>query len=208
MPQTLAQEPIVLRALLGEPRFLAQMILEDQAVDDGHFELLSGAHSNRFFRFSRIANEPEHLEAVVSCLLPTVAAWSPTVVVSPATAGVALGARLSRRLGVPLALAALDDAGRASTIPQVEMMNGARALLVNDVVTTGEGITALAKAATSAGASIAGACWFVTRAPVDVGAMIDAPVAALAHLNLPSWLTSNCPLCLQDEPLTRAGEVN
>ena len=208
MPQTLAQEPLVLHARLGEPRFLAQMIVEDRAVDEGHFELLSGTHSDRFVRFSRIATEPEHLEAVATWLLPTVAAWSPTVVVAPATAGVALASTLARRLGLPLALATLNDVGRANAIRHNGELDGARALLVNDVVSTGDGIAALARAADDTGALIAGACWFLSRSAVDVAGMINAPVATLADLNLPSWPMRECPLCQHDEPLTRAGEVN
>lgn len=208
MPQTLAPEPLVLRALLGEPRLLAQMIIEDRAVDEGHFELLGGSHSDRFIRFSRIANAPEHLEAVAGWLLPTVAAWSPSVVVAPATAEVALASLLSRRLGLPLALATLDDAGRAREVRPGEALRGERALLVNDVVTTGDGITALAKAAAVAGASIAGACWFLSRSAVDVAAMINAPAVALVDLKLPSWPARSCPLCQAEQPFTRAGEVN
>src|SRR6266540_2918249 len=98
MPETLAPAaPPLLRARLGDPRMLAEMIVDDGAVVEGHVELLGGAHSDRFIRFSRIANEQEHLGAVAEWLLPTVAAWSPTAVVAPATAGVALATTLARR---------------------------------------------------------------------------------------------------------------
>lgn len=209
MPQTLAPAaPPLLRARLGDPRLLAEMIVDDGAVVDGHFELLGGSHADRFIRFSRIANQAEHLDAVTEWLLPTAAAWLPTAVVSPATAGVALAAMLSRRLGVPLFLADVGDDGRASHVHDGEALAGARVLLVNDVVTTGRGITALARAASASGANIAGACWFLTRAHVDVPALIGAPVAAVADVDLASWPASACPLCQRDQALTRAVEVN
>lgn len=209
MPEALAPAaPPLLRARLGDPRLLAEMIVDDNAVVEGHFELLSGAHSDRFIRFSRIANEHEHLGAVTEWLLPTVAAWLPTAVVAPATAGVALAASLAGRLGLPLFLAGVGEDGRATGIQDAEALAGKRVLLVNDVVTTGEGIVVLAAAAAASGATVAGACWFVTRASVDVEGMINAPAAALADVDLASWPAADCPLCRRDDAVTRAVEVN
>jgi orotate phosphoribosyltransferase len=209
MPETLAPAaPPLLRARLGDPRLLAEMIVDDGAVVEGHFELLSGAHSDRFIRFSRIASEQDHLGAVTESLLPTVAAWLPAAVVAPATAGVALATSLARRLGLPLFLASVGHDGRATDIEHAEALSGQRVLLVNDVVTTGQGIAALAAAADARGATVAGACWFVTRASVDIERMINAPAAALADVDLASWSAANCPLCERDEALTPAVEVN
>jgi orotate phosphoribosyltransferase len=209
MPETLAPAATpLLHAKLGDPRLLAEMIIDDGAVVEGHFELLSGAHSDRFIRFSRIASEQDHLGAVTESLLPTVAAWLPTAVVAPATAGVALANSLARRLGLPLFLASVGQDGRATDIEHAETLSAQRVLLVNDVVTTGQGMAALAAITAASGATVAGACWFVTRASVDVERMINAPAAALAEVDLASWSAASCPLCARDEALTRAVEVN
>ena len=210
MPETIAPAaPPLLRAKLGDPRLLAEMIVQDDVVSEGHFELLGGAHSDRFIRFSRIATEADHLELVTDWLLPTVAAWLPTAVVAPSTAGVALATTLARRLGLQLFLATIGEDGRAIGIHDAgTALEGARVLLVNDVATTGQGIAALAKAAGVSGAAVAGACWFVTRAPIDVANMINAPVAALADVDLASWPAGACPLCQRHEALTHAFEVN
>src|SRR5574337_1168905 len=123
MPETLAPAtPPLLHARLGDPRLLAEMIVDDDAVAEGHFELLSGAHSDRFIRFSRIASEQDHLGAVTESLLPTVAAWLPTAVVAPATAGVALATSLASRLGLPLFLASVGQDGRATDIEHAEAL--------------------------------------------------------------------------------------
>lgn len=200
--------PLTLRARLGDPRTVADMILEADAIRDGHFELLGGAHSDRFIHFSRIAEDDARLHLLADWFLPTVAAWVASAVVAPSTAGVALGATIARRLGIPFHLADVDDDGRAVRVASGEALSGTRALLVNDVVTTGAGLQALAHATRATGATIAGAAWFLSRAEVDVERLIAAPAVALAEVSLDAWTAEACPLCQRDEPLTRAVEVN
>lgn len=80
----------------------------------GALQLLSGLHSDRFIVFSEIARDEEALGLLGRWLAPTLAATSPAGVLSPSTAGVALGSVLARELGVPLQLATLDESGRAA----------------------------------------------------------------------------------------------
>jgi orotate phosphoribosyltransferase len=138
------------------------MIANTDALIYGHFELLGGDHADTFIKFSRIAERSTALETTTQWLLPSVAAWLPDVVVAPATAGVALGWTLARRLGLPLVLADVGADGRAVAVPDAESLRDHRALLVNDVVTTGRGMTALAQVANNAGATVAGATWFLS----------------------------------------------
>lgn len=81
-------------------------------------------------------------------------------------------------------------------------------LVVNDLVTTGEGITALAQVAAESEAVVAGAAWFLSRSSVDVSEMVGAPVAAIGVLELRSWSPELCPLCASGLPLTAAIEIN
>ena len=81
-------------------------------------------------------------------------------------------------------------------------------LLVNDVVTTGRGMAALARVATEAGATVAGATWFLSRDTIDLAATIGAPVSYVGDLLLSHWAPPSCPLCARDEPVTRAVEIN
>ena len=188
-----AIEPRTLRVRLGDPRLLTEMLTESNALEHGHFEMLSGHHAETFIRFSRIANHSPSLETTARWLLPSVAAWMPDVVLAPATAGVALAWTLSRRLGLPLVLADVGDM---------------RVLLVNDVVTTGTVMEVLASVARDAGAVIVGGTWFLARNDVDIAAMIDAPVSSVGDLPLKQWSREACPLCDRGDDLTRAVEIN
>jgi orotate phosphoribosyltransferase len=198
----------IVRARLGDPRTVSEMIANTDALIYGHFELLGGDHADTFIKFSRIAERSTALETTTQCLLPSVAAWLPDVVVAPATAGVALGWTLARRLGLPLVLADVGADGRAVAVPGAESLRDQRVLLVNDVVTTGRGMTALAQVANNAGATVAGATWFLSRGDTDVTEMIGAPVSCIGDLLLSRWPAALCPLCTDGEPLMRAVEIN
>ena len=203
-----AIEPQTLRVRLGDPRLLTEMLTESDALEHGHFELLSGHHAETFIRFSRSAKHSPSLETTARWLLPSVAAWLPEVVLAPATAGVSLAWTISRQLGLPLVLADVGDDGRALPLAQAENVANKRVLLVNDVVTTGTGMEVLASVARDAGAVVAGGTWFLARNDVDVAAMIDAPTSSVGDLPLKQWSRQACPLCDRGDDLTRALEIN
>lgn len=197
-----------LRVRLGDPRTVTEMLGSTDALAHGHFELLDGDHADTFIRFSRIADRPAALETTAQWLLPSAAAWLPEAVLAPATAGVALGWTLARRLGLPLVLAEVGPDGRAVGVREAESIQHRRVLLVNDVVTTGRGMAALARVATDADATVAGGTWFLSRSDVNVSQMIGAPVSSVGDLLLARWPPEACPRCRRGEALTRALEIN
>jgi orotate phosphoribosyltransferase len=186
-------DQIALHVRLGDPASIATMIAQTNAVDVGHFELLGGAHSDSFIRFSRVAANDAFLDLATAWLLPTIAAWSPEVVMAPTTAGVALGATIAKRLGASLALADVGEDGRPAAIRNPDQLRGRRTLLVNDVVTTGASLAALERVAEDAGATVVGAACFINRSPVDVGHLLRAPAVVIADIALPAWPSDECP---------------
>ena len=197
-----------LHARLGDVALLGDMIARPGVLQTGHFRLLSGLHADRFLAFSHVARDRDLLELVADWLSPTVAAWSADVVMAPSTAGVALASTLSRRLGAQLHLASLDEAGRAAGILGRSEFDGLRVLLVNDVVTTGQGFEALADLVRSNQGVVAGAAWFLSRSDADIGALLDAPTAYLGDLPLPAWDPGGCPVCATSEALQDALDLN
>lgn len=147
MPATLNAPALYPR--LGDPWVMADLVSRPNVIEHGHFRLLSGAHSEQFLRFSKIANNSDALDIVAAALVPSVAVWQPDAVLAPSTAGVSLGRELAARLGVALYLAHVDERGRADSFVGESPRLGSSMLLVNDVVTTGDGLRALADVATS-----------------------------------------------------------
>jgi orotate phosphoribosyltransferase len=109
---------------------------------------------------------------------------------------------------VPLHLAAPCDDGRAIEVNTPNALVGQRVLLVNDVVTTGAGMRALAGVVESAGGEVAGAAWFASRSPVDVEVMIAAPAVCVVALALAAYAADECEFCRDGGAVERAVDLN
>ena len=205
MPET-ATDTLVLHR--GDPVVVAELLALPGAILRGHFQLLSGLHSDRFIAFSRIADEPGALGLVAGWLSPSLATLAPTGVIAPSTAGVGLGWTLARRLGVAMQLASLDEHGRPDGIIGAPDLSGERLVLVNDVVTTGTGLAALATTVRNAGGDVAAAAWFASRRPIDVVDAVDAPVVSIADVDMPCCIAAECPGCAAGVPVTPALDLN
>ncbi|MGD0454768.1 MAG: hypothetical protein ABSB69_14340 [Solirubrobacteraceae bacterium] len=193
---------------LGDQWMLAELLARPGVLEHGHFRLLSGAHSEHFLRFSRIAADTQALAGLVAALAPTVAVWQPESVLAPSTAGVSLARELAKQLGLALHLASVDARGRADGLIGEPPAAATRILIVNDVVTTGDGLKALAEVAKAAGADIAGAAWFASRSAVDVGSRLGTPTARLLTVELPSTAPESCARCAAGEPATDGLDLN
>jgi orotate phosphoribosyltransferase len=207
-PVTATLNPPALDTHLGDQWALAELLARPGVVEHGHFRLLSGAHSEHFVRFSRIASDTDALAGVAAALAPTAAVWQPGCVLAPCTAGVSLARELARQLGLDLHLASVDAAGRADGVIGEPPRAGSRALLVNDIVTTGAGLEALAAVARAAGADVTGAAWFASRSAVDVAAALGVPAAWLLSVNLPATPPEACPGCSAGEELVDGLDLN
>jgi orotate phosphoribosyltransferase len=114
------------------------------------------------------------------------------VVVAPAVGGLLIGHEVARELGVRMVFA--ERAGGAMRLRRSFALDpGERALLTEDVVTTGGSAGEVAGLVTAAGA-----------APVALAAIVDrrrgggagAPrTVALAQLDAASWDAADCPIC-------------
>ena len=199
---------IAARTRLGEPLAVTDFLARPGVVRIGHFRLLSGLHTDTFVAFSGIAADSAALDRVADWMLGTVAAWEPSDVLAPTTAGVGLASTLARRLSARLHLADLSSAGRPQHIIGASLTAGARVLLVNDIVTTGAGLRALADLVATTEASVTGAAWFVSRRQVNVTDALDAPTVHIADLDAPAWTAEDCHLCAERVPLEDALDLN
>jgi orotate phosphoribosyltransferase len=193
---------------LGDQWKLAELLARPGVLEHGHFRLLSGAHSEHFLRFSRIASDTASLAAVAGALAPTVAAWQLDVVLAPSTAGVSLAREIAQQLGLPLQLASVDASGRAREVLGGSALAGRRVLIVNDIVTTGDGLDALAGVARAAAGVVVGAAWFASRTRIDVAARLGVPTAWLVTVNLPGCAQEECECCAAGEDVVDGLDLN
>ncbi len=183
-------------------------LAERGALLQGHFRLSSGRHSDRFVQKFRILEDPVLLERVARELADRFRSLEPTIVVGAAVGGILLAYEVARQLGTKAIF--------------VEKVNGVpvlrrgftlrpddRALLVEDVLTTGQSMRETIDVVRATGASIVGLGVIVSRADpvtlsVSKGDRIGNTVALL-DLPLQSYDEAECPQCRAGEPLTDPG---
>ncbi len=170
------------------------------AILAGHFRLSSGRHSNRFVQKFRLLEDPAFLEPVAASLLAALAPLAVDVVVSAAVGGIVLGYECARQLGTR-AIFVEKEGGQARLRRGFALDPGDRALVVEDVVTTGLSVREVLDVVRSHGAEVAAVGAIVRRAAVDFG------VRSVALLEMPidSFEAAECPQCAAGEPLDEPG---
>jgi orotate phosphoribosyltransferase len=157
----------------------------------GHFELTSGLHSDVYLQSAVVLQWP----AVAGALGAALAApWRDRVdvVVGPAVGGVVIGHEVARALGTRMVFT--ERVGGAMALRRsFEVGGGERALVVENVVTTGGSAVEVAELLRSAGASMAGLATIIDRLPS--GANPPLPYTALARVEAGVWPREECPIC-------------
>ncbi|MBV8151673.1 MAG: orotate phosphoribosyltransferase [Candidatus Eremiobacteraeota bacterium] len=179
---------------------LGTALAERGALLDGHFRLSSGRHSNRFVQKFRILEDPAILEPVARAIAGAFADLQPTVVVSAAVGGIVLGYEVARQLGTKAIFVEKED-GVATLRRGFVLSPQDRALVVEDVVTTGLSVREVMNVVRARGAHVAGVGVIVRRSDADFGVRTHA----LLELPIVSYATQECPQCKAGEPIVDPG---
>jgi orotate phosphoribosyltransferase len=157
----------------------------------GHFVLSSGRHSDTYLQSAVVLQWPALAAALGRALA---APWGGRVdvVVGPAMGGVVIGHETASALGVRMVFSERVD-GAMALRRSFAVAAGERALVVENVVTTGGSALEVADLLRDAGAEVAGLATIVDRLPD--GATLPLELHALARVAAASWARDNCPAC-------------
>lgn len=179
---------------------LQQELKERGALLDGHFRLSSGRHSNRFIQKFRILEDPAIVEQVARQIAEAFRDAKPTIVVSAAVGGIILGYEVARALGTKSIFVEKEN-GVPVLRRNFQLDSSDRALVVEDVVTTGGSVKEVLEVVRGKGAQIVGVGVIVQRGQSDFG----VPTHALLDMPIESYDPEQCPQCAKGEPITDPG---
>ncbi|MBS6942534.1 MAG: orotate phosphoribosyltransferase [Clostridiales bacterium] len=169
---------------------------------EGHFLLTSGRHSNRYMQCAKLFQYPEYSEMICKDLAGRFAGQKIDLVVGPAVGGIIMSYEMARQFNVPNIFAERENGAmtlrRGFSIPE-----GAKVLVVEDVVTTGGSVREVMDIVAEAKAEVVGVCVVVDRS----GGKIDfgVPFEAAYETEIQSYEPSQCPLCEQGLELVKPG---
>ena len=166
-----------------------------QVLLEGHFQLTSGKHSNRYMQCAKLFEHPIESGALCGELaerLRQKGLGDVDLVVGPALGGIIMAYQVAECLGVRNIFAERQE-GEMTFRRGFVVQPGEKALICEDVVTTGGSVKEVIKLLQAAGAQVMGVASIVDRSAgtVDFG----VPFQALVSVDFDVYAPEQCPLC-------------
>jgi orotate phosphoribosyltransferase len=173
-------------------------------MKEGHFRLTSGRHSDRYMQCAQLFQYPAESAAACAEIADFFRDKNIGLVAGPAVGGVVMAYEVARLLGVRNIFAEREEG--AMTLRRgfdASVKAGDRALVVEDVVTTGGSVREVVELLEARGAEVLGVGSIVDRSNGAVS--FGVPFHALLSMEIESWEPDACPLCRQGLPIVKPG---
>ncbi len=157
---------------------------------EGHFLLTSGRHSDKYMQCAKLFQYPDISEKFSKELAGRFD--NIDLVAGPAIGGIILAYEVARQLGVPNVFAEREN-GAMTLRRGFSVQEGARVLVVEDVVTTGGSVKEVIELLTKLGATVAGVGSIVDRSNGNVN--FGVPFESVLCMQVISYEPQECPLC-------------
>jgi len=175
------------------------------ALLEGHFLLSSGMHSANYLQCAVVLQHPDLATELCFKLAGQFRSDKIDFVIAPALGGIIVAHEVAKALGVR-ALFAERVEGTLILRRGFSIAAGERALVVEDVVTTGGSTKETMKCVTDAGGIVVAAGALIDRSggTVDMG----MPFRPLVTLSIDTHQPDDCPMCAKGLPFIKPGSRN
>ena len=187
------------------PAEITEILKNTGALLEGHFELRSGLHSDRFFQCANLLSQPLYAQQCCEALVEkmTVAGVLGAVdtVVAPALGGIVVGHEVAREMGVKSIFVEKQD--DKLYLRRFKIEPGEKIVIAEDVVTRGGRVQETIDIVNEAGGEVVAIALLVNRSggKVDFG----YPTFSLLEMEPVTWEPDECPLCKKRLPLVHPG---
>lgn len=181
-------------------------ILEKSGVlQNGHFLLTSGKHSNRYMQCAKIFQHPDYSAEISKDLSEKFEGYDVDIVIGPAIGGIILAYEVARHLEVR-ALFAERENGVMTLRRGFEIMPGSKVLVVEDVITTGGSVKEVINVVRSVGGEVVGVGSVVDRSGGK--ALFDVPYKSVVKVDIDTYEPGECPMCKSGSTPVKPGSRN
>ena len=177
--------------MISEKRVL-EVLKEADVLQEGHFLLTSGRHSNKYMQCAKLFRNAKFSEELCSALAQQFMKEKIDIVIGPALDAVQMAYEVSRTLSCENFFTERYNGFMALRRGFV-IVPKQRVLVVEDVVTTGGSVREVIDIVKDQGGVVVGVGVIVDR----TGGNIDfgVPLKAVISVKIESWEAEDCPLC-------------
>lgn len=192
--------------MTASPEQVLQLFNETGAYLKGHFRLTSGLHSPEYLQCALVLSPPQHAEFLGRQLadkLRQITGGDIDVVLAPALGGLIIGHEVARAIGRPFLFTERDPEGKMTLRRGFQVTPGQKAVVIEDVITTGGSSKEVVDLLRSAGVEVVGAGSIIDRSggKADLG----VPRVALATLQVTAYPPDQCPMCAAGSQAIKPG---
>lgn len=181
---------------------IIEMLQETTALREGHFKLTSGLHSEGYVQCALLLKEPALAEKVGQALGEEFMAEKPDIVVGPAIGGIIIAYEVARALGVPGIFAEREN-GKMTLRRGFNVEKGQKALVVEDVITTGGSSQEVVELLQGLGVEVIGVGSLIDRSKGQN--KLTVPYKSLLALDIKTFDPQACPLCETGKAIDKPG---
>jgi orotate phosphoribosyltransferase len=178
---------------------------ETGALLNGHFELRSGLHSDRFFQCALLLQYPriagQLCEVLVEKMKQELKDLEIDTVIAPAMGGITIGHDVARALGVRFIF--VEKENNELKLRRFKISEGERFVVAEDVVTRGGRVQETIDLVNEHGGQVKAIGILVNRSGGK--AAFDAPLVSLLDIEPVTYDPSDCPLCREAVELVHPG---
>lgn len=172
------------------------------ALLKGHFLLSSGLHSTRYLQCAKLLQYPDLAEKIGASIAEGFAGLRIDVVAAPAIGGIIVAHEVARALGVRCVFSEREN--DVMTFRRgLEVHEGERAVVVEDVITTGGSSVETMNAVRACGGTVVGLGSIIDRSGGK--AKLEFPINALLKVDFPVYHPDNLPEELKNSTAVKPG---
>lgn len=181
------------------------LLIETNAIMEGHFLLTSGLHSPRYVEKFNVLQKPVYTEKLCRAMAEKFKDANIETVVGPVTGGILLAHETGKALGTRAIFTEREN-GKMTFRRGFTLHEGERVLIVEDIVTTGGSIREVIDVVKEHGGIPVAVSMLVDRSG-GKATFGDVPSTALLHMDVQTYKPEECPLCKAGIPMTKRGRT-
>ncbi|MGM0640694.1 MAG: orotate phosphoribosyltransferase [Thermotogota bacterium] len=184
---------------------IMDMLINSEAILEGHFKLSSGNHSDKYVQCASVLKNPKNAEILgqeIAKKLPN----DIELVVSPAMGGVIIGHEVAKALGVDFIFTERHENGEMILKRNFDIEKNTKIAIIEDVITTGKSTREVIELVDKKDGIIKSLGCIVNRGEIEE--IKDIGVEYLLKINPKIYKPEECPLCKENVEITKPGSRN